>query len=41
MNTHEQQLGYINGTLSCFCDKEYADYGYSAALKAYRSDGLD
>jgi hypothetical protein len=32
---------YVNGTLSCFCDDQYRAYGYLAAVKYYRADGLN
>ena len=31
----------MNGTLACFCDSQYSQYGYNAASNSYRSDGLD
>lgn len=32
---------YINGTLSCFCDDEYENYGLLTLFKSYRSDGME
>ena len=32
---------YVNGTLSCFCEQEYADNGFMVFARWYRKDGLD
>ena len=40
-STNNRIKNYINGTLSCFCNAEYEQNGWSAATKMYRSDGLD
>jgi len=31
----------MNGTLACFCDSQYSQYGHNAASNSYRRDGLD
>lgn len=41
--TDEQSAlsSYVNGTLSCFCDDEYQQHGFSTAFIDYRADGLN
>lgn len=40
-STSNRIKNYINGTLSCFCNNEYEQNGWSVARKTYRADGLD
>ena len=37
----QKKTSHINGTLTCFCENEYAHNGLWSAIMSYRVEGLD
>lgn len=41
VNEEDYTKIYLNGTISCFCQAEYAKFGSALLWKYYRKDGYD